>query len=120
MDPREMNRLAKAALTEKDANEKRAAKLKAEEEAENRRKLTERQMREWPTYIRDKIEKAARRGEFTYEFECGECEQVVIDLLFKEFAAFKPCKGWAQKKEVVNYDMGTYRDYSVGTIKFFW
>lgn len=74
-------------------------------------------------YIKKEILQSAHNGKTSYQYNLGERpnNRFQQDLLnHKELKEFLPKTGTEQHTEIINYDMGTDRDYYVTVINFSW
>lgn len=112
-------RLRKITLAAKQAEEAKA-KRKADRANRDAAGQLERRLKEWPVFISEEIEKAARAGKFEWTFDCGNCEEKVTSMILKKFADLHPRFTQVERQEVVNYDLGTYSTYFVRAVVFSW
>lgn len=120
MNETRLRKLAQKVNREKAEKEREEQEEKERQARDQAKAAEERRLQEWPAYIEKKIEEAAASGEFSYEFECGDCGERVLKELGIHFASLNPSVGQAKRTRIVNYDMGTDEVYYTTVITFRW
>ena len=114
---------AKAKLAkEKKEREKREA-IEAKAKAVKEEEIYQQWLRTKVDFIKKEILSAAKKGQNRFVYNLGERpdERFKKDLVnHEELVEFLPKTGTETRTEIINYDMGTDRDYWVTVINFSW